>query len=87
MALSSVSSLPVYCAFGIVSPLHPAQDLAEATSNVQKRLDFIGAELERLDSQLKAHQDRQARREQQVGLLSSATRKINSRTLETTPRM
>jgi len=40
----------------------------EATSNVQKRLEFIGAELERLDSQLKAHQDRQARREQQVRL-------------------
>jgi hypothetical protein len=36
---------------------------------VQKRLDFIGAELERLDSQLKAHQDRQARREQQVSML------------------
>ena len=33
---------------------------------MQKRLDFIGAELERLDSQLKAHKDRQARREQQV---------------------
>lgn len=33
---------------------------------MQKRLEFIGAELERLDSQLKAHQDRQARREQQV---------------------
>jgi hypothetical protein len=46
-----------------------AQDRAEATSNVQKRLDFIGAELERLDSQLKAHQDRQARREQQVSML------------------
>lgn len=42
------------------------QDRVEATSNVQKRLEFIGAELDRLDSQLKAHQDRQARREQQV---------------------
>ena len=42
------------------------QDRVEATSNIQKRLEFIGAELDRLDSQLKAHQDRQARREQQV---------------------
>ena len=33
---------------------------------MQKRLEFIGAELERLDSQLKSHQDRQAKREQQV---------------------
>ena len=42
------------------------QDRVEATSNVQKRLDFIGAELDRLDSQLKGHQEKQSRREQQV---------------------
>lgn len=46
-----------------------AQDPIEARSNVEKRLEFITAELERLDSQLKAHQDKQSRREQQARAL------------------
>ena len=45
------------------------QDPIEARSNVEKRLEFISTELVRLDAQLKAHQDKQNRREQQARIL------------------
>jgi len=52
--------------YKLIGPVLVKQDRLEATSNVQKRLDFIGAELDRLDSQLKGHQEKQSRREQQI---------------------
>lgn len=38
----------------------------EAKSNVQKRLEFITTELDRLDTQLKAHENKAEKRQQQV---------------------
>ncbi|GAB4824007.1 hypothetical protein N2152v2_011053 [Parachlorella kessleri] len=52
--------------YKLIGPVLVKQDPVEARSNVEKRLDFIGGELKRLDSQLGGLQDKQGRAQQQV---------------------
>ena len=52
--------------FKLVGPILVKQDPLEATSNVEKRLEFIQGELDRLDSQLKRLQDKQSKRQNVV---------------------
>ncbi len=54
--------------YKLIGPVLVNQDPVEAKSNVEKRLEFIGGELKRLDSQLGGLQEKQARAQQQVRL-------------------
>lgn len=52
--------------YKLIGPTLIKQDPVEATSNVNKRLEFINGELSRLDARLTAHQNKAAKRQQQV---------------------
>ena len=52
--------------YKLIGPTLIRQDPVEATSNVQKRLEFITRELSSLDAQLKLHESKAAKRQQQV---------------------
>ena len=52
--------------YKLIGPTLIRQDPVEAKSNVQKRLDFITSELDRLDSQLRTHESKAEKRQQQV---------------------
>ncbi len=53
--------------FKLVGPVLIKQDPLEATSNVEKRLEFIKGEVDRLDAQLKRLDDKQSKRQHMVG--------------------
>ena len=52
--------------YKLVGPVLVKQDLVEAKSNVNKRLEFIRGEIERVEQQLTKLQDKQSKRQQQV---------------------
>ena len=52
--------------YKLIGPTLIRQDPVEAKANVQKRLEFITGELERLDGQLKAHEGKADKRQQQA---------------------
>lgn len=52
--------------YKLIGPTLIRQDPVEATSNVQKRLEFITRELSSLDAQIKVHESKAAKRQQQV---------------------
>jgi prefoldin beta subunit len=52
--------------YKLIGPALVRQDIPEATSNVSKRLEFIGGELKRLDDKLAALEDRANKRQQQL---------------------
>ena len=54
--------------FKLIGPALVKQDPVEATSNVQKRLEFINGELSRLDGKLKGYEEKSARKQQQVSV-------------------
>ncbi|DBA96524.1 hypothetical protein WJX77_012506 [Trebouxia sp. C0004] len=49
--------------FKLVGPVLIKQDPLEATANVEKRLEFIKGEVDRLDAQLKRLDDKQSKRQ------------------------
>eukprot|EP00887_Chlorella_sp_A99_P004587 scaffold4.g4587.t1 len=49
--------------YKLIGPVLVKQDSVEAKSNVGKRLDFIGAELKRLDTTLAGLEERQAKKQ------------------------
>ncbi len=53
--------------YKLVGPVLVKQDLVEAKANVNKRLEFIRGEIERVEQQLAKLQDKQSKRQQQVG--------------------
>lgn len=53
--------------YKLVGPVLVKQDLVEAKANVSKRLEFIRGEIERVEQQLAKLQDKQSKRQQQVG--------------------
>ena len=53
--------------YKLVGPVLVKQDLVEAKANVNKRLEFIKGEIERVEQQLTKLQDKQSKRQQQVG--------------------
>ena len=53
--------------YKLVGPVLVKQDLVEAKANVNKRLEFIRGEIERVEQQLTKLQDKQSKRQQQVG--------------------
>ena len=55
--------------YKLVGPALIKQDPVEAKSNVQKRLDYITGELTRLEGQLKGLEEKQLKKQQQVGSL------------------
>ena len=52
--------------YKLVGPVLVKQDLVEAKANVNKRLEFIRGEIERVEQQLTKLQDKQAKRQQLV---------------------
>lgn len=52
--------------YKLIGPTLIRQDLVEAKSNVNKRLDFIKGELSRLDTRLSDYQSKASKRQQQV---------------------
>ena len=52
--------------YKLVGPVLVKQDLVEAKSNVNKRLEFIRGEIERVEQQLTKLQDKQSKRQQQA---------------------
>lgn len=53
--------------YKLIGPALVKQDPAEAKANVTKRLDYIRGEMERVDKQVKALQEKGAARQQEVG--------------------
>lgn len=49
------------------------QDLVEAKASVQTRIDFISGELGRLETQIKGLEEKQIRKQQDVGCLRHDT--------------
>lgn len=52
--------------YKLIGPVLVKQDSVEAKTNVEKRLEFIGSELKRLDSQLQGIEEKQGKAQQQV---------------------
>ncbi|KDD73969.1 hypothetical protein H632_c1688p0 [Helicosporidium sp. ATCC 50920] len=52
--------------YKVIGPALVPQDMFEATSNVEKRLEYIGNEISRLDAQLKSNEDKQAKKRQGI---------------------
>ena len=53
--------------FKLVGPALIKQDLVEARSNVDKRLEYIKGEMDRLDGQIKSTQGKMQDKEKEVG--------------------
>ena len=69
--------------YKLVGPVLVKQDLVEAKANVNKRLEFIRGEIERVEQQLTKLQDKQSKRQQQVGAslsLAACWEQANCRT-------
>ncbi|XP_027115058.1 prefoldin subunit 6 [Coffea arabica] len=52
--------------FKLIGPVLVKQDLAEARANVRKRIDYISAELKRLDATLQDLEDKQKSKQETV---------------------
>ncbi|KAL4418789.1 hypothetical protein ABPG77_005503 [Micractinium sp. CCAP 211/92] len=52
--------------YKMIGPALVKQDTLEAQSNVNKRLEFIGGELKRLDSQLQQLEEKQRKKQEQL---------------------
>lgn len=52
--------------FKLIGPVLVPQDLVEAKSNVDKRLEYINSEIKRLESTLKELEQKQAAKQQDV---------------------
>lgn len=55
--------------YKLIGPALVRQDALEARANVKKRLEFIASELARLDSQLKALEEKQTRKHNQASMV------------------
>ncbi|KFM22448.1 Prefoldin subunit 6 [Auxenochlorella protothecoides] len=55
--------------YKLIGPALVRQDALEARANVKKRLEFIASELARLDSQLKALEEKQTRKHNQASMM------------------
>lgn len=55
--------------YKLIGPALVRQDALEARANVKKRLEFIASELARLDSQLKALEEKQTRKHSQASMV------------------
>ena len=62
--------------YKLIGPALVRQDLPEATSNVSKRLEFIGAELKRLDDRLSGLEDKAGKRQAQLGSMQEAVMRM-----------
>lgn len=66
--------------FKMIGPALIKQDPVEAKSNVNKRIEYIKGEIERLDSQLKGMESKQKAKETEVGAAGGiSTRKQGRR--------
>ena len=63
--------------YKLIGPAFIHQDHAEATSNVSKRLEFIDAELSRLDTRIKANEEKANKRQAQIEQLQTEAARIN----------
>ncbi len=54
--------------YKLIGPALIKQDLVEAKSNVQKRLDYIKGELDRLDAQIKSTENKVAEKQAEVSV-------------------
>ncbi|MBA0724266.1 hypothetical protein Golax_020969 [Gossypium laxum] len=55
--------------YKLIGPVLVKQDLAEANANVRKRIEYISAELKRLDSSLQDLEEKQHSKREAVGVL------------------
>lgn len=58
--------------FKMIGPALIKQDLVEAKSNVNKRVEYIKGEIGRLDGQLKSIESKSGERENEVGIMCHA---------------
>ena len=61
------------CIYKLIGPALIKQDQLEAKANVQKRLDYIKAELDRLDTQLKTLETKANEKQAEVGWVISSS--------------
>ncbi|KAJ9054895.1 Prefoldin subunit 6, variant 2 [Entomophthora muscae] len=57
------------CVYKLIGPVLVKQERIEATSNVDKRIDFIRREIERVETQIKALSSKQDAKKEQVCFL------------------
>ncbi|KAL6770695.1 PFD6 [Auxenochlorella protothecoides x Auxenochlorella symbiontica] len=69
--------------YKLIGPALVRQDALEARANVKKRLEFIASELARLDSQLKALEEKQTRKHSQVIKLQQEAQRLQQQAVQT----
>lgn len=62
--------------YKLIGPALVKQDSIEAVANVNKRLEFIGSELGRLDAQLKTLEDKQAKKQAAIMRLEQDAQRL-----------
>ncbi|PSC67292.1 Prefoldin subunit 6 [Micractinium conductrix] len=77
MVLQEIKLLdPEAAVYKMIGPALVRQDGNEAQANVGKRLEFIGGELKRLDSQLAQLEDKQSKKQAQLVKLQTELQRI-----------
>ncbi|KAL6769769.1 PFD6 [Auxenochlorella protothecoides x Auxenochlorella symbiontica] len=69
--------------YKLIGPALVRQDALEARANVKKRLEFIASELARLDSQLKALEEKQTRKHNQMIKLQQEAQRLQQQAVQT----
>lgn len=64
--------------FKLIGPVLVKQDLAEARANVRKRIDYISAELKRLDATLQDLEEKQKSKQETVLKLQQKVQSIQA---------
>eukprot|EP00051_Salpingoeca_urceolata_P027839 m.483547 g.483547 ORF g.483547 m.483547 type:complete len:141 (-) comp22976_c0_seq1:99-521(-) len=64
--------------FKLIGPVMVKQDVTEAQSNVQSRLDWLGKEIERQEKQLETQTEKVNKGEQTVGKLQQMAQQITA---------
>ncbi|KAL1205124.1 Prefoldin subunit 6 [Cardamine amara subsp. amara] len=64
--------------YKLIGPVLVKQDLAEANANVRKRIEYISAELKRLDATLQDMEEKQNSKREAIGKLQQRLQSIQA---------
>lgn len=59
--------------YKLIGPVFVRQDLVEATSNVKKRLEYIGSETKRLDEKMSSMEEKLGKKQARIVQLQNET--------------
>lgn len=73
--------------YKMIGPALVRQDTLEAQSNVNKRLEFIGSDLKRLDTQLQQLEEKQSKKQAQLAKLQTELQRMQQQAATAQPAM